>query len=434
MGQNKGQHEEQFPIILNGKDSGRRNKRQGKYKKTSSNPNEEELHRFQRTVITAEDKPITPSQEKTVPENTQPAGAGVAIAETIENAGDFGFDDDIRAKYAESYIGEKEQEEARKRATKFENDIAAIIVEKQKNEGNVDYDKIALAYFEDLLDATPSEEEKAKIKIFYDHYVKKVNNKSEKKQAEPVKIELVKPNPVVTPETETAPIPKKEESEQGVPAIEISPVLKTKPKLEEPREGFRIIPPAEKGQDLKNEFEQKHPNVLKKKRFNDKGDELFVLEYKDGKAKCFFTKKGNVDPEKPASEISLTEMDAILKEYTYEKSGSIIEPETQAKTNYIENKQEKMIANLPEKIINVFLKNASKALESFNADLSGKNGGENFIDKYSNEDKQQLLKLLLKPVLQEFIESKRMVLAEEFGFSQDNENELLTYIFEASIK
>ena len=438
----------------------------------------------------------------------------------------FRLDDDIHEKYAESYADEDEQEKARERANGFEKDIVAMIAEKQRNGDNADYNEVAIAYFEDLLNSAPSddklskeektkiEEENARIRIIYDYYFEKVNNKPEKKKGNPNLKENTQV-PALEKETEDKEIIKKKHLDylkkyenpnfreflsdfdggtgaggahlriegfnldsgkvkcvlndlkkeeidideldrlllKEYPYIVIENIVRktkdvlewlqeknqeTEQKPQEPQKEFRRIITLEeqrREQDLKNKFEQKYTNVLKTKRFNANGDELFIFEYKDDKARCFFTKKGNISPEKPSSEVSLAEMDAILKEYSYEKSGLKIELETQTETNDKENEKEKMIANLPEKLANIFLNSSARALESFRADLSGKNGGENFLDKYtSDEDKQQLLKLLVKPILRELIESKRKILTERFGFSQDNEKELETYIFGSIIK
>lgn len=220
--------------------------------------------------------------------------------------------------------------------------------------------------------------------------------------------------------TKTKPV----KSEPTVPEPENKP--------RKPRAGFKIIQPAkqEKGQDLENEFEQKYPDILKTKRFNEKGDELYIQEYDKGKIKCFITENGKTSP----IYLSLAQFDdALLKYARVEESIKKIIPAKEVNQGKKPEK-EKMIANLPEKITNVFLQNATKVLKSFESDLSGKDGGENFLNKYANADKQQMLKLLVKPILQEFVDSKRKTLTEKFGFSEDNEKELISYVLESIIK
>ncbi|KKP98170.1 MAG: hypothetical protein UR99_C0002G0004 [Candidatus Moranbacteria bacterium GW2011_GWD2_36_12] len=98
----------------------------------------------------------------------------------------------------------------------------------------------------------------------------------------------------------------------------------------------------------------------------------------------------------------------------------------------VEKEKTEMVANISEKIANIFVRSAKKALESCEARLTGKDGEKGYLDKYDDpEDRQQFLMLLVKPVIRELIEAKKEALNDSFGFSKDNEKELLNYILEA---
>ncbi len=61
------------------------------------------------------------------------------------------------------------------------------------------------------------------------------------------------------------------------------------------------------------EFNKKYPVILKTKRFNDKGDELYIQEYyNNGKIKCFITK----NKETSSTFLTLAQFDSALEEYS----------------------------------------------------------------------------------------------------------------------
>lgn len=129
-------------------------------------------------------------------------------------------------------------------------------------------------------------------------------------------------------------------------AQEPEPEPKPEPMAEPAVESVPESEPGEeeKGQDLKKEFEQKYPNILKKNRFrepNGNGGWVYIAEYdeKTGEVICRFGKdfgKNGKNKSIPVK-IKLAEFDAVLKEYAYEKSAAATEPETQDEAGKEEN-------------------------------------------------------------------------------------------------
>jgi len=86
------------------------------------------------------------------------------------------------------------------------------------------------------------------------------------------------------------------------------------------------------------EFNKKYPGVLKTKRFNDKGGDLYIQEYNEGKIKCFITEKG----KKPSPIIlSQSQFEDVLKKYTHvDETIRRIIPVNAAKKESVEHESE----------------------------------------------------------------------------------------------
>lgn len=246
-----------------------------------------------------------------VPETTLPgakdlgAKAAETFVESEEEKNCFLIDEGVAKLYAEEFV---EKTKAENKIKKFQAEIIKNIADSIKNGDGQSQNEIALGVFEEAIKKTKTKDTKNKIEILASYYRTKIEEEKKQKESESgenqkteTKLGKSKPteNESVKPQTEQT----KKPIEKKVPET----------KSKESRAGFKIIQPAkqEKGQDLKNEFEQKYPDILKTKRFNDKGEELYIQEYDKGKIKCFITENGKTFP----SYLSLTELDDALREY-----------------------------------------------------------------------------------------------------------------------
>jgi hypothetical protein len=186
---------------------------------------------------------------------------------------------------------------------------------------------------------------------------------------------------------------------------EARPAEEAKPAVEaetaEPRATLKITRPAEKDANEKNiltqkEFEQKYPNILKKNHFrssDEKGGWVYIAKYdeKTGEIFCYF----GVDGKNKISskKIGIAELDAILKEYAYEKSGPKPEPEAQAgagsevEDSEIEKEKKEELADFKEFGIKYYNKVKNEA------DWSG----------YKDKQKKIMLQIMTEVFIKKFI-------------------------------
>ena len=163
----------------------------------------------------------------------------------------------------------------------------------------------------------------------------------------------------------------------------------------------------EKEKDLKNEIDQKYLNALKTKRFNDKGDELYIQEYNNnGKIKCFVTEKG----KKPSPVIlSQSQFEDALKEYArVEKTIRKIIPANAAEKESVDHESgeqyfEKILGKeIVDKIIAIMQTYKKKSLSELEKDDDWKT-----YKKSTQEDIfEKAVKKTLSEVLDIFIKQK----------------------------
>lgn len=217
--------------------------------------------------------------------------------ESGEEKNGFLVDEGVAKLYMDKFV---EKTKAENKIKKFQAEIMKNIADSIKKGDVQSQNEIALGVFEEAIKKTKTKDTKNKIEILASYYRTKIEEEKKQKESESGETQTV--------ETKLGESKPAENESVLEPTLEPEPESESvvEPGIVEPRAGFKIIRPTE------NEPDQKYSNVLKTKRFNDKGDELYIQEYNEGKIKCFITEKG----KKPSPIIlSQSQFDDALRKY-----------------------------------------------------------------------------------------------------------------------
>jgi hypothetical protein len=117
-----------------------------------------------------------------------------------------------------------------------------------------------------------------------------------------------------------------------------------------------------------------------------------------------------------------------FKEAKKNKTGAESAESSEGEKSEDEKKEEKEKLELPEKIMDAFRGVVQRTRGFYLKELGGDDG---YLSGLSKEDSEQLLRLLVKKVLNEKIEEKEGILVEKFGFSADQKDVLANKILDS---